>query len=526
MLKIKNFSASYGSKKVLRNLNLEIEKGEIIAIVGESGTGKTTLAMSIMGLLKEQFDNIEQSGSIFFDEIDICNASRQELQQIRWKKISMVFQNIDNILNPTINVDRQLSEILDSKKNNFKIDEMLEIVDFPQDRAGSYPHQLSMGEKQKVLIAMAYILKPALVILDEPTSSLDYDTKNNLIRVIKKLNPGRTAILLTHDLDTVKKLSEKVIVLYGGRIMESGPTKKIFSNPRHPYTRGLIRSYPSMDRTKDLQGIKGRSEFIATGCPFWPRCTQAINLCRIYMAPLKKYGDAMLACHRGGIIPLLNVENISKSYSNLEVLKSIYLSVYEGETVTLLGKSGSGKTTLAKIIMGLIKPDGGSVYLENKKIEKWDFSFYKKVQMIFQEVESAVSHRLNVINAVMEPMIIRRNADKKEIEEKAKKVLSEVELPTDSNFLNLYPHHLSGGELQRVVIARALILSPRLLIADEPTSSLDASIQAKIIKMLNRIQEERGLGMLFITHDLGVARKVSDRILKLENGITVEERLK
>jgi len=526
MLKIKNFSASYGSKKVLRNLNLEIKKSEIIAIVGESGTGKTTLAMSIMGLLTEQFDNTEQSGSILFNGIDICSSTHEELRQIRWKKISMVFQNIDNILNPTISVDKQLNEILNGKKNNSKTNEMLEMVGFPPNRAGSYPHQLSMGEKQKILVAMAYISEPELVLLDEPTSSLDYDTKINLIRVIKKLSPGRTAVLLTHDLDTVKKLSEKVIVLYGGRILESGPTKKIFSNPRHPYTRGLVRSYPSMDRTKDLQGIRGKSEFIDKGCPFWPRCTQAINLCRIYMPPLKKYGDTMLACHRGGIIPLLNVENISKSYNSLEVLKSIYLSIYEGETVTLLGKSGSGKTTLAKIIMGLVKPDGGHIYLENNKIEKWDFGFYKKAQMIFQEVESAVSHRLNVINAVMEPMLIHRNADRRLIEEKAKKVLSEVELPTDNNFLKLYPHHLSGGELQRVVIARALILSPGLLIADEPTSSLDASIQAKIIKMLNRIQEERGLGMLFITHNLGVARKVSDRIIKLEDGIITEARLK
>ncbi len=526
MLKIKNLSASYGNKKVLRNLNFEVKKGDIVAIVGESGTGKTTLAMSIMGLLSEQSADAEISGSILFNGTDICSASRQELLKIRWKKISMVFQNIDNILNPTISVYNQISEILNGKKNNLQINNMLERVGFPSNRASAYPHQLSMGEKQKVLIAMAYILEPELIILDEPTSSLDNETKNSLIKVIKKLSQGRTALLLTHDLDTVKKLSEKTMVLYGGSTVESGHTKKIFSNPRHPYTRGLIRSYPSMNRTKDLQGIRGRPEFVDTGCPFWPRCTQLINICRIYRPPLKKYGDTMLACHRGGIIPLLNVENISKSYNNLTVLKSAYLNVYEGETVTLLGRSGSGKTTLAKIIMGLIKPFGGNIYLENKKIEKWDFSFYKRTQMIFQEVESAVSHRLNVLDAVIEPMVIHRVKSKSDMIEDAKKVLSEVELPTDKNFLHLYPHHLSGGELQRVVIARALVLSPKLLIADEPTSSLDASIQAKILKLLNRIQEERGLGMLFITHDLGVARKVSDRILKLENGIITKERLR
>ncbi|MGM0365190.1 MAG: ABC transporter ATP-binding protein [Actinomycetota bacterium] len=522
MLKVNNLNAFYGKKNILRGLSFEAEKGDIISVVGESGTGKTTLALSLMGMLPSQSADARVSGQILFGGMDICRANQQQLRQIRWKKISMVFQNVDNILNPSMSIYQQIGEVLDGKDNRGKIKGMLETVGFPLQRLDAYPHQLSMGEKQKALVAMAYILDPELVILDEPTSSLDQEAKDSLIEVIKRLSLGKTVLLVTHDLDTAGKLARKSMVLYGGSIIEFGPTKDLFSFPRHPYTRGLVRSYPSLERTKDLQGIRGKPEFVNAGCPFWPRCTQSIEVCRISKPPLLGKGDLKVACHRGGIIPLLKVENISKSYRGLKVLQSVGLKVYEGETVTLLGKSGSGKTTLAKIIMGLLRADSGRVYLENKKVERWDAGFYSRVQMIFQDVRSAVSHRLNVVEAVTEPLLVQAKADRKKMAEEVKKVLAEVELPTDEQFLHSYPHHLSGGELQRVVIARALVLSPKLIIADEPTSSLDASIQAKVLKLLNRIQEERGLGMLFITHDLGVARKVSDRILRLERGFAIK----
>jgi len=525
MLKVNNLKVSYGNKKVLRGLNFKLTREDVVAVVGESGTGKTTLAMSLMGLLPQQSDDAKISGEILFGGMDICKTKEAGLKTIRWKKISMVFQNVDSILNPTMTIYRQINELVNKNKKSFLIQEMLKTVDFPISRINAYPHQLSMGEKQKALVAMAYILDPDLVILDEPTSSLDFETKDSLILTIKGLSKKRAVLLVTHDLDTAEKLSKKTMVLYGGNIVELGPTKKVFSEPRHPYTRGLIRSYPGMQRTKDLQGIRGQPEFIDSGCPFWPRCTQSIEICKLQKPRLKEYGEIKLACHRGGIIPLLKVKNISKSYGKKEVLRSISLKLYEGETVTLLGKSGSGKTTLAKIIMGLLNPGTGEVYLENELIKKWDVRFYSKAQMIFQDVRSSVSHRLNILNVIMEPLEIQRRGSRKERIEAAKKVLAEAELPTDIDFLNSYPHHLSGGELQRVIIARALILSPKLLIADEPTSFLDPSIQAKILKLLNRIQEERGLGMLFITHDLGVARKVSDKVLRLKNGIVRKERL-
>lgn len=526
MLKVSNLNVSYGSKNVLKNLNFKMGSRDIVAVVGESGTGKTTLAMSIMGLLSRQSGDAKVSGEIIFRGTDICRTKEPDLRLLRWKKISMVFQNVDNILNPTLTIYRQIDELTGKNNDGAVVRQMLETVGFPISRINAYPHQLSMGERQKVLVAMAYILDPDLIILDEPTSSLDSGTKDSLISTIKMLSRGRAVLLVTHDLDTASKLSKKTMVLYGGSVVEIGPTGKIFAGPLHPYTRGLIRSYPGMKRTKDLQGIKGKPEFIETGCPFQPRCTQSIEICRLVKPRLKKHGEIKLACHRGGIIPMLKIKNAGKSFGKKNVLKSVSFELYEGETAGLLGKSGSGKTTLARVIMGLLKADTGEIYLENEPVKEWDAGFYSKVQMIFQDVRSAVSHRLNILDAVMEPLAIQKKGTREERMEAVKNVLIEVELPADDDFLYAYPHHLSGGELQRVVIARALILSPKIIIADEPTSFLDPSIQAKVLKLLNRIQEERGLGMLFITHDLGVARKVSDRLLRLDEGIIKKERLR
>jgi len=515
MLEVKDLYAGYGPKTILKDISFTAAPGEIVAIVGESGTGKTTLAMSIMGMLGQQSKDGRTKGGIYFNGINLCGADKQQWASIRWKKISMVFQNVENILNPTLTIYHQLIEIANSSQD---VSEMLNEVGFPAGRHNAYPHQLSMGEKQKALVAMAYVCRPELVLLDEPTSSLDHKSKQDLIETIKKISGQKTVILVTHDLETAQKLSHRALVLYGGSIVELGPTEMIFSQPRHPYTRGLIRSYPSMDRTKDLQGIRGKAEFVRSGCPFWPRCTQRIDVCRLQKPELKVYSTRSLACHRKGIIALLKARGIEKAYGKDPILEEVDLDIYEGETVTLLGQSGSGKTTLAKIIMGLIYSDRGEIFLENEPVHKWDLDFYGRVQMIFQDIRSAISHRLKVLEAVSEPLVIQKWGNLKQRTDKVRQVLEEVELPSTREFLETYPHHLSGGELQRVAIARALVISPKLIIADEPTSSLDASIQAKVLKLLNQIQEQRGLGMLFITHDLGVARKVSDRIVLLEHG--------
>jgi len=385
-----------------------------------------------------------------------------------------------------------------------------------------YPHQLSGGEKQRVLIAMALANDPDLLILDEPTASLDALTKAEIIRLFQSAILGRICIVITHDLSLATALADKMAVLYAGRIMEMGRTEDLLRNPLHPYTRGLIRSYPAMTATKDLQGILGHMVHGLPGCPFHERCTQRIDICSRQVPPQLEKDGRIIACHRGGIVPLLEIENLSLAFDSYSVLCDVFLSLYEGETLALVGESGSGKTTLSKAIMGLYEADRGAVVLEGRRVNKRDSAFYSRVQMIFQNPKESVSHRMNVLDAVIEPLLVQKNGNREERLQRAKEVLAMVELPVDDDFLKRYPHQLSGGEVQRVAIARALALGPKLLIADEPTSALDPSVQAKILKLLMNLQDRMGLAILFITHNIALARKVSDRIAVMHKGRIVE----
>jgi len=529
MLEISNLNVSYGKKEILKNISFELNKGEIFSIIGESGTGKTTLALSIMGLIKERNENVIVDGILSLDGVDINKLNKNELRKIRWNKIAMVFQNIEDAMNPVYTVIEQVKEpIFENKpfnkdKAENKALELLEMVNFPFSRINAYPHQLSLGEKQRALIAMAFALDPEVIILDEPTSSLDAISRRSIIQLLKVLCKERATLMITHDLTNAAELSDKIGVLYGGNIIELAPTRVLLSEPRHPYSRGLIRSYPDMYRTKDLQGMKGRAEFIDEGCPFHPRCTQAIEICKKKKPQLQKIGERFIACHRGGIIPLLELKGLTKRFGFFKAVDSVNLKVFEGETLAVLGQSGAGKTTLAKTIIGLLEPTDGEIFFDEKKVEEREKDFFRKVQLIYQNPREALSHRFTVLEAVREPLDIQGIGSKKERLEKVKSVLEEVELPSNEEFMKKYPHELSGGEVQRIVIARALILNPKLLIADEPTSSLDASVQAKIIKLLNNIQEKRGLGMLFITHNIPLARKISDRIAIMKSGKIIEE---
>jgi len=341
--------------------------------------------------------------------------------------------------------------------------------------------------------------------------------------LLRNIDGHRAKLVITHDLDTASRLSEKLAVLYGGRIVETGSTREVLINPRHPYTRALIRAYPNMTTVKDMQGIKGRMTRPVSGCPFHPRCTQAMEKCSSEVPRLNQNHGRWVACHRGGIVTLLSVVNLSKQFNLLKAVDSVSLHIEAGETLALVGQSGSGKTTLAKILMGLYTPSKGGIYLEGKKVEKREKDFYRRVQMIFQNPGESLSHRLSILELVMEPLEVQGIGTKEERREKAIQTIGEVELPQTKTFLNTYPHHLSGGELQRVAIARALVLDPDLLIADEPTAFLDAGIGAKILKLMLNLQECRGLSMLYITHDVAAARKMSDRIAVMLDGLIIEE---
>jgi peptide/nickel transport system ATP-binding protein len=369
---------------------------------------------------------------------------------------------------------------------------------------------------------MALVNDPDLLILDEPTASLDALTKADIIELLRSAIVGRMCMVITHDLSLASALADRMAVLYAGRIMEMGRTEEILRDPRHPYTRGLIRSYPSMNATKDLQGILGRMVHGLPGCPFHQRCTQKIDICSLRVPILAEVDGRVVACHRGGIVPLLETEDLSLTFGTYPVLCNLNFSLYEGETLALVGESGSGKTTLSKVIMGIYEADGGAVILEKRRVNKRDCAFFSRVQIIFQNPSESVSHRMNVLDAVIEPLLVQKKGSREERLNRAKEVLAMVELPIDDYFLHRYPHQLSGGEVQRVAIARALVLGPKLLIADEPTSALDPSVQAKILKLLMNLQDRMGLAILFITHDIALARKISDRMAVMNNGRIVE----
>jgi len=524
VLRIENLKVSFEGEHILRGIELEVTDGECLAVIGESGAGKTTLGLSIMGLL-----NGNTHGRITLGNTNILDLSAEEMRQLRWNRVAMAFQSSQNRLNPTHRILDQVAEPLIAHGQNRKEQakqraaELLDKAGLSPEKFSHYPHELSGGEQQRVLIAMALINNPEILILDEPISSLDAGSRIEMMEFLRQAITDRTVLVVTHDLSTAAKLASKTATLYGGRIVELGPTSDVLSRPRHPYTRALLRSYPNMTTVKDLQGIKGQMDRRVIGCAFHPRCTQAIPLCHEQIPELTDHDGRKVACHRGGIIPALSADNLSKSFGAIKAVDSVSLTLEHGETLALVGQSGSGKTTLARMITGILDPDTGEVFLEQSKSKQSGKDFHQVVQLIFQNPGEALSHRLTVMEAVREPLEIQGIGTKEEREEMARKTIGEVELPTTEEFLDEYPHHLSGGELQRVNIARALVLNPQILIADEPTAFLDSSIQAKVLKLLMNLQENRGLSMLFITHDIAVARKISDRIAVMQEGRIVEQ---
>ncbi len=518
----------------LEDISLEINKGECVAVIGESGSGKTTLSLASMKLLAP---NAYMSGKILLDDLDITDLTNEEMENIRWNKISIVFQNYGDVLNPLHRIIDQVAEplIKNGESRRAALDRSKKMLDFMKIKPGRdilFPHQISAGERQRVLMAMALITDPDILVLDEPVASVDAVTKSYLSKVIKEqVRANKAVLLITHDLSFAHLCSNRIAVLYSGKLLELLPSQKLLDAPRHPYTRALVRSFPMMERTKDLAGVRGtppsKMSHSTSGCIFRQRCTQSIDLCSNKQPPtISRDGnngdDGYVVCHRGGIATMLCIKNISKSYKDIEVLKDISIMLDEGEILALVGETGSGKTTLAYLIAGTIKPDGGEIIFRGREVQNIDKKeFSKTVGIVYQSPRDSISHRFTVFEAIAEPLRIHGLFDDGSTD-RIKNALLEVQLPDEDYFMKKYPHELSGGELQRVAIARALILEPDLLIADESTSFLDPSVQAKILKLLLDLQNERGISMLFVIHDIGIARKVSDRIAVIHDGMIVE----
>lgn len=563
-LKTNNLSVIYRdgfhSIQALEEVSLSLVPGKCIALVGESGSGKTTFGNACMGLLPS---NTEMEGEVFFHSKRIDQLDASELNELRWEKISMVFQNGSVNLNPLHRIIDQVAEpliqhrSLDRTGANALAGKALERMGVGKEYHGRYPHQLSGGQVQRTLIAMALILDPEILILDEPTSALDALSKTAVSDIIQKAKSADKAVLLiTHDLEFAVNNSETIAMLYLGQIMETLPANDLLTQPLHPYTLALGRSYPAMSMTRDLGGIRGDAFYRLvhqhghhdehgyshthiqvpqsmhedghappTGCLFQNRCTQAVDMCRAQQVELETIGTHTVRCLRHGIVSLLELNGVRKTYGKVTALHSTDLAIKCGEVFSLVGETGSGKTTTAMISAGMLKPDEGKRIFEDQDMDEWmsrDYrSLSRKIGVVYQNPAESVSHRFSVFEIVAEPIRIHdRGVGESETNKLVTRALEDVHISTDPAFLDRYPHELNMGAIQRVCMARAIVLGPSLLVADEPTSSLDPSVQAKVLKLLLDLQIERGLSMLFITHDIGLARKISDRI-----GVMLEGRL-
>lgn len=520
----------------LNNISFSMKDGENLGIVGESGSGKTTLALSLMGLISLPH---QAFGKILITDQDLMALTEKDKKKLRWKTVSMVFQNSLDVLNPVLKVGQQIVEplketdFLSEKEASLEAERLLQLVGLEKYWKDSFPHQLSGGMRQRVLLAMALSSNPRLLILDEPTSSLDAVSRKELIGMVLNLQEkiGFSMLVISHDLSAMKDLTRKMMVLYGGEILERGATHEIIEEPAHTYTRGLINSSVEAFPYKDLWGIPGEAPAgeIAKGCVFANRCTQALKVCHVEKPYLEKASqNREVACHRGGIVDLICAKNISKCYKiqnkTITALKDITMRIRHGETVALVGKSGSGKSTLAHILAGFLKPDRGEGFFENELI-KGNSAACKEggIQLILQDPFSSLSHRFTVQDALLEPLIINKISFPEERLTRIKNALNDVQLPADEFFLQRYCYSLSGGQRQRIAIARGLVMKPRFLLADEISSMLDVSTQANLLRLLKGLQNNCGFAMLYITHDLKLARKISERIIVLHHGEITEE---
>lgn len=527
LLSVDKISVSYGTFS-LHPLTFEMEEGEILSVIGESGSGKTTVARSISCTLDE---DICVEGKVLLDGHSLLDMKETERKSLRMTLFSIVFQNSNAWLNPSLKLKGHLKEVLIRKYKGNEIKErMRELmlnVGLKEADLERYPMELSGGMVQRFMLANAIALSPKLVILDEPTSALDAESTKQFMALIKKLNKeqGIAFLLITHDLYVANELSDRMMVLYRGHLQEMGKTAELIRLPRHPYTRGLLRASSHMNLARDLWGIRpmerGNEEWHREqhGCPFYGRCTQSVSRCKYHAPKIENHKGRMLACNRGGIVSVLKGVNVCKSFGKQEVLNGVNLTIYSGEIASIIGCSGVGKTTLANILGGDLKADAGEVYFENQIADYR--SLYRKIggmQIVQQDSQSALNPNMTVEQAIGEPLLLMDVKKKEEIFEEVKSVMEDVELPTRSCFMGQKIHTLSGGEKQRVVIARALTMKPLMLIADEPTALLDVSSKANLLRMLKGLQNKRGLSMLIITHDLECAFKISDQIYKISEG--------
>lgn len=531
-----DFITRTGTTSAIQNISFVVNKGETVAVVGESGSGKTVTSLSILQLLSSPPAKY-MSGKIFFSEngnskADLLTLSEKDLRTIRGNKISMIFQEPMTSLNPVHRCGAQVMESLilhkriSSKDAKQKTIDLFNEVKLPDAAAmvNRYPHQLSGGQKQRVMIAMAMSCEPSLLIADEPTTALDVTVQKTILQLIKELQQQKDmgVLYITHDLGLVAEIADKVVVMYKGKIVETGPVKDIFLNPKHRYTEALIKCRPTAaSKGKKLPVI---SDFINE------TDNKNTDESKKIISQLEENQNYSQAAHKPGT--LLKVENlkvyfpIKKSFtgkiiSETKAVDDVSFSVEKGETLGLVGESGCGKTTLGRALIRLIKPTSGNIFFNGKNIahipDEQMRKMRKEIQIIFQDPYGSLNPRLTIGEAINEPMKIHQILPgEKQRKEKIMQLLQKVDLKP--GHFNRYPHEFSGGQRQRICIARALSLNPDFIICDESVSALDVSVQAQVLNLLNDLKAELGFTCIFISHDLGVVHYISNRIMVMNKG--------
>jgi peptide/nickel transport system ATP-binding protein len=549
---------AWSGADIVDDISFAVDRGEILGIVGESGSGKTTVAHALLGHARSGARIA--AGSVLIDGEDILKLRADHLRKRRGKVVSYVPQDPPAALNPGLKIGQQLGELLEFHEPEAtaaavreRIAAALQEVTLPTatEFLERFPHQLSGGQQQRVVLAMAFILKPKLVVLDEPTTGLDVTTQAQVLRVALALceNHGVAAVYVTHDLAVVSRIATRSMVMYSGRISEIGPTATLFEAPAHPYTRRLMRATPDPATRRPLEAIAGmaaRPGQRPTGCFFHTRCQHAVDACRSgTLEPIDVGTGHVSWCRRTHELPpltlaangaisampaagdagvVLSVTDLAAFHGERQVLGDVSLAVRERECLAVVGESGSGKTTLARCIIGLHADHQGSVVYRDTELQgrvrKRAPEVRRRLQYIFQSPFSSLNPRQSVGDIVALPIRFFFDVSRREARGRAMTALERVGLP--GGLATRYPDELSGGERQRVAIARALVCEPDVLICDEITSALDVSVQAAIIDLLMRMQQEEALSMLFITHNLALVRNLADRVMILNQGSIVE----
>ena len=530
--------------KAVNDISFTLNKGETVGIVGESGSGKSVTSLSAMRLIPSPPGKISGGEIIFHkkngEKVDLLKASEEEMRSYRGNDIAMIFQEPMTSLNPVFTCGDQVLEAImlhqkidknQAKKLTIDLFKKVQLPD-PERIYSTYPHQISGGQKQRVMIAMAMSCEPSVLIADEPTTALDVTVQKTILQLMQNLQKEQDMgiMFITHDLGVIAELADKVVVMYKGKIVEQGNVWDIFTDPKHPYTKGLLACRPPLEKrysflptVSDFMKIDENGNIIDNNVSVDDFTKKLV----VSDKERKEKQKKLFAKE-----PVLRLQNLKTYFpirngffggiSNyVKAVNDVTFDVYPGETLGLVGESGCGKTTIGRTILRLEEPTEGSMIYKGQDIAKMNAdelrSFRKEVQIIFQDPYSSLNPRMTIGNAIMEPMQVHNilNSDE-ERKEKVKELLTKVSL--DPSHFYRYPHEFSGGQRQRIGIARALAVNPKFIICDESVSALDVSVQAQVLNLLNDLKEEFGLTYIFISHDLSVVKYMSDRMVVMQEG--------